>query len=205
MRNAWMLFFCMCLMAVVVSPSQAGYRVTSQGHVTVLVEDPAHNLLGSRTYAAGSTIEADTMWTGPFGEWFSLGLDSPYAALFENVPLLSHIGETIWVSSNADDPDYSTFVQGLKDGRNDNVWGSFAISSAADFAGAGGLGYFEASYFDGGAHDFAGMNIGRIGLRIDGASVVQEAADLPEPGAFVSLLCGVVGMCGLVARRRDRR
>jgi len=202
MRNAWMLL----LALAVCSPGQAGWRVTSHEQVTVLVENTACQLLGSKTWIDNAEITSGTQLAEPLSAWFSLALDDlDGSALFENVPLLANVGSTIWVASDADDPQFTAFVGTLTNGQDDTLWGSFTLKADGSFAGGSGMGYGESSFFGGGhTGDFAGSSIGRIGLRIDAATVTQEPADLPEPCSAISLLCGIIGAGGYALRRRRR-
>ncbi len=200
MKHAWMLL----LVLAICSPSQAGWRVTSHSQVTVLVEDNAHQLLGSRTWVGNAESAGGSQFAEPLSTWFSLELDDLYgSALFEGVGLLSNVGNTIWVSSNADDPQFSTFVGALTDGLDETLWGKVALKADGGFIGGSGIGYYESSFFgDGQTHDFAGDAIGRIGLRVDEATVTQAPADVPEPCSILALMCGIVGAGGYALRRR---
>lgn len=191
MKYVWILL----LSLAICSSSQAGWRVTSHSRVMVLVEDTAHRLLGSRTWVE----EAESMGGSPFAEpissWFSLELDDPYgSALFENVGLLDNVGNTVWISSNADDPQYGLFVSALTDGLNQMLWGKVTVRANSSYAAESGTGYYESSFFgDGGDHDFAGSSIGRIGLRVEEAIATQLPCDVPEPCSILALMCGIVG------------
>ena len=202
MKHAWMLL----LALAICSPSQAGWRVTSHSQVTVLVENSAHQLLGSRTWIGNAESEGGSQFAEPLTTWFSLELDDLYgSALFENVALLSNVGNTVWVSSNADDPQFSAFVGVLTDGLDGTLWGKVTLKADGSFAGGSGTGYGESSFFgEDQDHDFAGMTIGRIGLRVDEATVTQAPADVPEPCSMISLLCGIIGAGGYALRRRRR-
>jgi len=196
----------MLLLALAIcSPSQAGWRLTSHSQVTVLVESSAHQLLGSKTWIDNSECMGGSQFAEPLTTSFRLELDDLYgSSLFGNVSLPGSVGQTVWVASNNDDPQFGAFVSALTDGHNDTLWGRFTLESDGNFAGGGGIGYTESSFFGTGQnHDFKGMTIGRIGLRVDEADVTQGPVDLPEPCSMISLLCGIVGAAGYALRRRQ--
>jgi hypothetical protein len=206
MRNAWMLFVSLVLVVAVCTPCCAEYCVEWHCDVTVIVEDPNHDCLGSMTYVCGGEIESPTQLPDPLTAWFHLTPDSLWgSALFENVNLLNNVGNTIWVSSGADDISYNTFVNTLTDGRSNEMWGFFTIESGSSTAGTGMIGHTESNFVNDCYPDFAGMDIGRIGLRVNDAWITRTCPGIPEPGAIVSLLCGIVGMCGFASRRRKAR
>jgi len=199
MKYAWMLL----LGIVVCSPSQAGWRVTSHTRVTVMVEDTAHQLLGSKTWMESVDSLAVSRFPDPLSSWFSLELDDLYgSALFADVSLLDNVGKTVWISSNAEDPQYGLFVSALTDGVNQTLWGKVTLRANGSLVAESGTGYYESSFF---AHDadqdFAGRIIGRIGLRVDEAAVAQEACDVPEPCSILALMCGIAGLAGYGLRR----
>lgn|GEM_PF-2311487 len=203
LRNAWMLLFSLVLVAVVCKPSRAEYRLTWYSNVTVLVQDPNHDCLGSMTYILGGETDSYTELAKPLTSWFSLVPDSVWGtALFEDVPLLANVGKTVWISSGADDVHYSNMLHEFSDGRNSTMWGLFTLKSAGSIAGSGMIGHKESGYVNDCYSDFAGESIGRIGLRVNDAWGKEESVVLPEPGAFVSLLCGIVGLCGFALKKR---
>jgi hypothetical protein len=206
MKHAWMLFFSLALLAAICSPSHAQYTTTWHADVTVLVEDFAHNPLGSMAYVGGGTINSAAPLPQPLTIKFSLVPDGLWGdALFENINLLSNVGKTIWVSSGADDISFNEFVYRLTDGRNSTMWGLFSLNSHSGTIDSGMVGHSESSYLGNCYPDFGDWTIGRIGLRIDDAWITQGLPDVPEPGALVSLLCGIVGLCGFASRRRKTR
>jgi hypothetical protein len=203
LRNAWMLLFPLVLVAVVCKPSYAEYRVTWYSNVTVRVQDPNHNCLGSMTYSCGGETDSDTEPAKPLTSWFSLVPDSLWGtALFENVPLLTNVGDTVWIETGADDVHYSNMVHAFSDGRNNTMWGLFKLKSAGSIVESGMIGHSESGYLNDCYPDFAGKTIGRIGLCVNDAWVKEECDVVPEPGAFASLLCGIAGMCGFARKKR---
>lgn len=199
MKHAWMLL----LAFAVCSPGQAEWRVTSHTRVTVMVEDVGRQLLGSKTWTESVESVAASQFPEPLSSWFSLELDDLYgSALFADVNLLDNVGETVWVSSNADNPQYGLFVSALTDGVDQTLWGKVTVTADGSLVGGSGTGYYESSFLaDDSDHDFAGSAIGRIGLRVDEATAAQERCDVPEPCSVLALMCGIAGMGGYAVRR----
>lgn len=209
MRNTWAILFCACLLVTLCKPSQAAYASQWTSKVTVLVEDNQQRLLGSHTFVYSGTVQTEVPMSRPMLT-FALTPEGLWGKpLFEDVPLLSNVGQTIWVSSNADDANYNTVVQRLTDGRSDTLYGFFTLVSPDELVcgksthvGGGEDKSKESSFLGNGHPDFAGMTIGRIGLRIDAASVALESVTVPEPGTIVSLLCLITGAGGLALKKR---
>lgn len=206
MRNMWVVFLSVCLLLTVGVAARAEDSVTWTSKVTVLVEDNQHNLLGSHSYAWGGTIPSSMLTTGALGVTFSLTPEPLWGkALFEKVPLLTNVGNTIWVASDRDDTYYSTILQRITDGKSDTMYGFFTAKSGSHQVGGGEISYTASSFMAQCHPDFGGQTVGRIGLRIDAASSADMGNIVPEPASLASLTCGIAGMCGFASRRRRRR
>ncbi|MDO8684887.1 MAG: hypothetical protein Q7N50_15595 [Armatimonadota bacterium] len=126
------------------------------------------------------------------------------------IDIFSNIGRTFWDSSDLDDPEYSSFVSQLSDGRPDDVrlW-------ASDIGYWIPLNELAGQQQNPDFVDFKGYTIERIGLTIDSAShsvdygatyphiynwtittTIEGAEPVPEPASFVPLLVGICGLCG---------
>lgn len=192
-------------------------------------------IIGSWTIREGwsSSIQTELKANLSVGQdmtdWFGRtcifnGSDAGGYPFRNGISLLDHIGETFWVGSDQDDPDFSAFVSRITDGVVDNV--------QADFEdGHGGVSWWVPLYrvrgwpdvgnynFD--LADLYGYRVERIGLTVDSASYTFasgaeyphkyawqvtytfEGTPVPEPSPFLALFGGVGGF-GIISGLRRR-
>lgn len=137
------------------------------------------------------------------------------------VGILGSVGQTVWVASSQDDPDFDVFVSRITDGTPDNVQAMYGD-------GHGGfslwvpiyrvLGWPDQGSYNFDYADLHGYSIERIGLTVNSAShsVVSgehvyawdvtytfEGTPVPEPASLVGLAAGI-GALGVMRFRRRR-
>lgn len=217
MKSCAIALMCLYILAGLPSLCQAdlaaqaaagSVRVVQREQVTILVEDVMHNLLGYRTFAYDATSPCGPPLPGPMSLWFTLSYDSqPAKSLFGDIPLLQNVGKTFWISSSCADPGYRTFLTSLTDGRNERLSGIFTAESLLGTFSSYTTRVYESGFTPGGSGDFKGNRIGRIGIRIDAASIDQIPCNVevvPEPGAASVFLVAIGGYVGFWRRRKRR-
>lgn len=209
MKSCAIVISCVLLLVGLLSVSQADSRITQHEQVTILVDDAMYNLLGSKTFIYDTTSPCQPTQPEPLGLTFTLGIDSqPGKTLFGDVPLLPNVGKTIWINAACAHPSYSAFIETLTDGRNDRLSGTFALNTLLGTVSTTTIRAYETSFVPGGfSNDFKGDRIGRIGIRIDGASILQKPCGVvavPEPSSISVLLGGLGCVAALWRRRRAK-
>lgn len=207
MKTYAIALLCIIFLAGSSIVSRANSRIVQQEQVTIFIQDAMYNTLGSKTFSYAYTTPCGPDQPGPLSLWFTLSFDSqPTKTLFGDIPLLANVGKTIWISSAAANPSYSTFVVALTDSRNDRLSGTFTLESLLGTVTSSTTRVYESAIIPGGiSGDCGEVRIGRIGLRIDSASVTQIPCTVelvPEPGSVIALLGGIGCMAAL---RRTRR
>jgi hypothetical protein len=208
MKSCAIALICLLLLATAGSLCQADSKVVQREQVTVFVEDVMYNILGSKTFSYEATSLAGANQLGPLNLSFTLGLDSqPGKTMFTGIPLTSEVGKTVWTNAACSTPSYSAFVVALTDGRNDRLSATFTLESLLGTVSSTTTHFYESALVpNGGANDFKGNRIGRIGIRIDHASVeeIPGAIDVvPEPVSASVLLAGL-GCMALIRKRRRK-
>lgn len=120
--------------------------------------------------------------------------------LFEGISLIPKIGETLWMSSNSDDPDYTQFITALTYPGSGYALG--LRCSLIDATGYVLTGNADAKYISG--SQVVGKIIGRVGLTINSASTwsTTSSIETPEPGTIVGMFVGLSGFGALLRRKR---
>lgn len=158
---------------------------------------------------SGGSRSVDTVWLS----YVSFG-DRHYE-LFDDTPLIANIGKTLWISSDQQDRDFSKAVAYLTNGAND----SFEMMVGTRYASWGIPIDERKAFFSGtGGPDFAGQNVGAIGVMINGATatspgenpnhdgiwtdytydltlLVATGVPVPEPASMLVLASLITGFC----------
>jgi|GEM_PF-4812973 len=203
------LFVIACLLAVGLlicgrmSVAEIKYYKT-QSDLSFIVEDTAGNVIQTYNYVNDGfsfSYNTDTLHEiqPPFDFRFyyagitrDIGASELSAYLFNDISLIRNVGNTFWVSSGN---DFSVFTSAMSNPTPyDCLWFMLApYDSLGKKCGGTGIGMSLTT-----SNNLArGKSIGRLGLRINSASIV------PEPSGLLAVMSGVIGLMGLAARRKQ--
>lgn len=206
MKSCAIVLMCLIVLAGSLSVTRADSLITQHEQVTVLVQDKAHGILGSRTFSYDSTSAPAPAQPGPLSLWFTLGYDlRPGKTLFSNIPLVSDIGKTVWVTSTRGNPAYSTFVTSLLDGRDDPLSGTFSLKSSLGVVSTDTIRLYDSNLISGLTKKVARKRgISGIGIRVDNVKVLQTpvaVSTVPEPYPGVIVFLGLTSTAVMWRKR----
>jgi hypothetical protein len=186
--------------------------------LSVVTAASATGVLGTWTISGQMTEPGGGQLANPVVSAISFGPSNPFGSfdfIFMGKPLVE--GATIWIRSIADDANFAKAVGYLTNGSNDYAY--YQVS--ASIVGTGNARALASTTTESAGFvkprivgpDFSGCTITGLGLQVDKAAISGNTLDyqlkflvdstlVPEPGSILALLCGTVGLAGMITRRR---